>query len=136
MKKNNKALHYLGWVALILALLFVAFRTVKGVVVDKAANYMADTYLSKMADEYGKGQTDDQKAKVKDIYSKISNKDKATIKGIISSHADMKTLSNIQKMASDGDKEGLKKYAEKNLTEDEKQKLLDIYTRYAENPTN
>jgi hypothetical protein len=136
MKSNNKAMHYIGWLALIVALIFVAFRAVKGVAVDKAANYMTDTYLTKMADEYGKNLSDDQKAKVKDVYSKMSNKDKATVKSIISSHADMETVQKLQKMASDGDKEGLKEYANKTLTADEKKQLLDMYTKYVENASN
>ena len=115
-----KTIVIIGVIALII---YLGSGFVKKKVEDKAA----EVIVNQMA---ASDTTLPDGKSAKDVYDSMSNEDKEKVQAIVDDHLDAKTASDIQSYVTSGDTEGLKDYAEQNLSDEEQQELLEMYNKY------
>ena len=99
----------------------------KRIIVQKAAEKVSEKFIENIDTS---NMTDEEAAKMKDLYNNMDQKDKKVIEDIISDHVDMKTIQKATDYVKDGNTQELKKMADEQLSEEEKAKMKEIYKKY------
>ena len=63
----------------------------------------------------------------------MSEEDRETVTDIITENLTPSTMNDVSEYIESGDKEGLMDYAEENLSEEDYEKLKELYKKYSEN---
>ena len=62
----------------------------------------------------------------------MSEEDKEVVTEIVENHMDAESVTEVMGYVSEGDKDGLMRYAAENLTPEEIAKLAEMYGKYGE----
>lgn len=120
-KVSHKGRNFLI-VLLILVCLGIAFKfLVYDKLMDKATDEVTESVLT------SNGATSEE---VQNVLDSMSAKDKATVQKIIKNHASASAIKEVSSDLSSNDTAALKEYAEKNLTDSEKEQLYALYDKY------
>ena len=92
----------------------------------KKANPIKKAIVSEALNTY----VDKQGGTAKEIMDSMSEEDKDTVTEIIAQNFTASTISDLDSYISDDDPEGLMKYAQDNLTEEEVAELEEIMKKY------
>ncbi|MBQ6414965.1 MAG: hypothetical protein IJI01_07815 [Butyrivibrio sp.] len=69
-------------------------------------------------------------SQVTQILENLSEEDKEVVTEIVENHMDAESVSEVMGYVSDGDKDGLMKYAAENLSPEELAQLAELYGKY------
>ena len=92
----------------------------------KKANPIKKAIVSEALETY----VNKQGGTTKEIMDSMSEEDKDTVTEIIAQNFTTSTISDLDRYMSDNDTEGLMKYAQDNLTEEELAELEEIMKKY------
>ena len=99
----------------------------------KANDVMAETLVTKIAaiDNSDSGTiSDSSKTVAANIYKKMSTKDQAKVKQMVSSHITVANVKKVTEYLGNNDVAGLKEFAYDNLSDSEIAQLKDLYEKY------
>ena len=69
-------------------------------------------------------------SQVTQILENLSDEDKEVVTEIVENHMDAESVTEVMGYVSDGDKDGLMKYAAENLSPEELAQLAELYGKY------
>ncbi|MCR4781442.1 MAG: hypothetical protein K5851_01645 [Lachnospiraceae bacterium] len=102
-------------------------------VVKKAAEVATEKMFDNLANESTENLTDEQAAKLKDVYKNMDQKDKDQVNKIVSNHLDISTIQKATQYVSNGDTASLKEMADSELSNSEKATMKELYKKYLMN---
>ena len=109
-------------ILVILVCLGVGFKfLVYDKLMDKATNKVTTEVLTSI------GATNEE---VQEVLNSMSDSDRAAIEGIIQDHASASSIQEITTYLKNNDPEALSEYADKNLSDEEKAQLYELYSKY------
>ena len=112
----------------VVALLFInyALPMLKGSVKKAAAEKTVDILTENAVKVAG------EDSEVAQILENMSEEDKEVVTEIVENHMDAESVTEVMGYVSEGDKDGLMRYAAENLTPEEIAKLAEMYGKYGE----
>ena len=112
----------------VVVLLFInyALPMLKGSVKKAAAEKTVDILTENAVKVAG------EDSQVAQILENMSEEDKEVVTEIVENHMDAESVTEVMGYVSEGDKDGLMRYAAENLTPEEIAKLAELYGKYGE----
>lgn len=130
--KHNKPQRKHKNIIMVLIIVAVLFA-VGAFAYTKANDVMAETLVTKIAaiDNSDSGTiSDSSKTVAANIYKKMSTKDQAKVKQMVSSHITVANVKKVTEYLGNNDVAGLKEFAYDNLSDSEIAQLKDLYEKY------
>ena len=93
----------------------------------KAASYATQKAVEVMITRSGNTAEQQQ---IKEIYESIEEEDRQVVEEIAEKHLDAQTAVEVTTYISNNDMEGLQRYAEETLSEEEMAELMQLYDKY------
>lgn len=120
-QKKNTGLKVILVILIAAIIGLFGYSRIKTKVVKQAAEVVVRDQLKNY------GITDSQ---IDSVLNQIDEQDQETITNIVSDHVSVSSIQEVQKYVASGDLQGLAEYAESELSDTEKQELIDLAVKY------
>lgn len=120
-QKKNTGLKVILVILIAAIIGLFGYSRIKTKVVKQAAEVVVRDQLKNY------GITDSQ---IDSVLNQIDEQDQETVTNILSDHVSVSSIQEVQKYVASGDLQGLAEYAESELSDTEKQELIDLAAKY------
>ena len=120
-QKKNTGLKVILVILIAAIIGLFGYSRIKTKVVKQAAEVVVRDQLKNY------GITDSQ---IDSVLNQIDEQDQETVTNILSDHVSVSSIQEVQKYVASGDLQGLAEYAESELSDTEKQELIDLAVKY------